>query len=126
MTKNSNKAKAIGIIEEYIEKISLRSGHSEEEILKKITQKKKEKKGMTDIGALYAIKNELGLDFSIKSRDHLIAYKMRDEDKNAVLRQKIALRQLRKIEEATSLYNIWKSDDEVPPKSLKDVDHKYV
>lgn len=78
MTEKSGKDETIGIIEEYIEKITLHSDHSKEEILKKITQKKEENNGMTDIGALYTIKNELGLDFSIKLREQIVD-KMSDE-----------------------------------------------
>lgn len=78
MTEKSDKDETIGIIEEFIEKITLHSDHSKEEILKKITQNKEENKGMTDIGALYMIKNELGLDFSIKPMEQIV-YKMSDE-----------------------------------------------
>ncbi|MFX1281909.1 MAG: hypothetical protein ACFFA3_21350 [Promethearchaeota archaeon] len=58
------------IIEEYIEKIILHSSHSREDILKRIKQIKEEHEGLTDIGAVYRLKKELGFDFSVKLRKH--------------------------------------------------------
>ncbi len=56
------------IVEEYIEKIILHSKLSREEVLELLRQKKEENKGLSDIGALFAIKKDLGLDFSVKER----------------------------------------------------------
>jgi len=57
----TDKDKLNKILEKYIEKISLLTDYSREEILKKARQKKQEHKGITDIGALYMIKNELDI-----------------------------------------------------------------
>lgn len=56
------------IVEEYIEKIILHSKRSREEILELLQQKKEQNKGLSDIGALFAIKRDLRLDFSVKER----------------------------------------------------------
>jgi hypothetical protein len=54
------------IVEEYIKKITLLSNLSRADILKRIGILKNESKDLSNIGALFKIKNELGLDFYVK------------------------------------------------------------
>jgi len=68
------------IVEEYIEKIKLLSSLSREEILERIKQIKEEHKGLNDIGAVYTLKNELGIKFSVdlrKANEFILGYRFK-------------------------------------------------
>lgn len=87
------------IVEEYIKKIVSLSNLTKDEILKRVMRKKEGNKGLTDIGAIFMIKSELGLDFTIKPRSiYYDADRALKEEAEEQEKKEAALREKRELE----------------------------